>query len=422
MFQVKYSSYLSGEMYIDDHKRKNIVSALIQEMSGRGIKNVELAELTGWSTSKVSKLLSGKQSFTDDDLRVCARALGYTLDPFVDQGVDTRGYDVREFVKSPMQCIDLFLGNDEDHEEEVVSALNLELPLSLLGQLGVRISDYAVRTHISSGYDGDEEDTCSWIKIWNRNTKDSDFSYPVLSLWIDPRRDAFAVLVYLEGSNNSLQQEVAETRINLRGMHNDYDFLMKEDAQHHWLPERILEHTLSFDYWGKDFPFPDEEFFQESLAEIFKDYCDVVWEFRHIDLIPDVAIFGNPNTPVQRMLLKAIAKNTSFPEPVISETLSAQDYRCEIDQNHETFQTAEGHQYAEAVPLIPFEEGVGYGKGVMESANLLCLCPNCAARLRKGTVEDREEMIINLHRSHKKALEEVGIKISLGEILKMYKL
>ena len=422
MFQTTYSSFLSGEMYIDEHMRKNIVLALTQEMAGRGIKNVELAELTGWSTSKVSKLLSGKQAFTDEDLRVWARALGYTLDPFIDQGVDTRGYDVRKFVRAPMQCIDFFLGNDEDHEAEVAAALNLELPLSILGQLGIRASDYAVRTHISSGYNGNEEDTCSWIKIWNRNTKDTEFSYPVFSLWFDPRYEGFAVLVYLEGENNSLPQEVAETRLTLRGMHNDLDFLMKEDANNHWLPERILSRTLSFDYWGKDFPFPDEDFFEESMAEIFKDYCDIVWELKHIDLIPEAAIFGNPSTPVQKMLLKAIAKNVAFPEAIVKETLEKQEYRCEMDQQHVSFETAEGHQYMEAVPLISFEEGVGYGKGIMEGANLLCLCPNCAARLKYGKDEDREEMIIRLHRSHRKSLEEVGIKITLGEILKMYKL
>ena len=126
--------------------------------------------------------------------------------------------------------------------------------------------------------------------------------------------------------------------------------------------------------------------------------------------------------PVQKMLLKAIAKNVVFPEAIVKETLEKQEYRCEMDQQHVSFETAEGHQYMEAVPLISFEEGVGYGKGIMEGANLLCLCPNCAARLKYGKDEDREEMIIRLHRSHRKSLEEVGIKITLGEILKMYKL
>ena len=362
MFQTTYSSFLSGEMYIDEHMRKNIVLALTQEMAGRGIKNVELAELTGWSTSKVSKLLSGKQAFTDEDLCVWARALGYTLDPFIDQGVDTRGYDVRKFVRAPMQCIDFFLGNDEGHEAEVAAALNLELPLSILGQLGIRASDYAVRTHISSGYNGNEEDTCSWIKIWNRNTKDTEFSYPVFSLWFDPRYEGFAVLVYLEGENNSLPQEVAETRLTLRGMHNDLDFLMKEDANNHWLPERILSRTLSFDYWGKDFPFPDEDFFEESMAEIFKDYCDIVWELKHIDLIPEAAIFGNPSTPVQKMLLKAIAKNVAFPEAIVKETLEKQEYRCEMDQQHVSFETAEGHQYVELYLSSPLKKALGMGR------------------------------------------------------------
>lgn len=423
MFQTSFSEYLSDEMYIDDRKRQNIVYALVQEMNGRGIKNVELAELTGWSTSKVSKLLSGKQNFTDDDLRTCARALGYTLDPFIDQGVDTRGYDVRKFVRSPINCIDLFLGNDESHEVEVNASFIYELPLSVLGLLGVRISDYAVRTHITAdAIRGDEEENCSWIKIWNRNIKASDYSYPVLSIWVDSSRDRFAVLVYLDGDSNSLLHEVVEERATLRGVHNNYDFLMKEDASDHWLPEKILSNTLSYDYYGKDSPFPDDASFQEILAEIFKDYCDIVWDLKHIDLIPETAIFSNPVTPVEKMIMKTISKDLSFPNGIVENTLKAHDYCCEIDSSHKTFLTPKGHQFAEAAPLIPFEEGTGYGKGVTDGANILCLCPNCAARLKFGSEEDREEMIIKLYRLHRRALEDAGIKVTLGEILRMHKL
>lgn len=423
MFRESFNSYLGGELLLDDHKRKAVVSSLIQEMNGRGIKNVDLSELTGWSTSKISKLLSGKQTFTDDDLRVWARALGYTLDPFIDQGVDLRGYDIRKYVRGPIDCIDRFCEMDEE-EPEYAAILNIELPLAILGILGVRISDFAVRTHISSGSSNNEEDECSWIKIWNRNTKDPDLSLPVVSLWIDGSRDGFAIIVYLDGDRNDLLQEVAEVRIDMRGMHNDMDFLIKEDAHNHWLPTDIVERTLSFDYWGKDFPEPDEDFFEESLGEVFKDYCDIVWELRHIDLIPGVAIFGEPNTPVQMSLWKALvrASRDAIKKETVEAVLSEHNYKCEIDPNHESFQTAAGHQYVEGVPLIKLDDGLFLGKGIFEAANILCLCPNCAAKLEHGIDEEREEMFIRLHRSHKKALEEVGIKISLGQLLKMYKL
>ena len=416
-----WSRYLCGEMRWSDHKRKNVVSALTQEITSRGIKNVELAELTGWSTAKVSKLLSGRQAFTDDDFRVCARALGYTLDPFVDQAVDTRGYDVTEFVRKPVECLDNFLDVDEE-DDEYASIINVELPLSILGLLGVRVYDYAVRTHVSSGYNGNEEENCSWIKIWNRNTRTQEDPYPVLSLWIDAARDVFSVLVYLEGAKGNQPYGIAELREMVHSANNEYDFLMKEDSDNHWLPGRVLDNVLSFDYWDGGNILPDEGYFQDILAGIFKDYCDIVWELRHMDLIPYAAIFSSQTTPIRKTLLKSLAEDSSFSEKTVRETLSAREYRCEIDASHQTFETADGHQYAEAVPLIPFEDGVGQGKGVMESANVLCLCPNCAARLRHGTNEDREEMVIKLYRSHRKELENVGIRTTLGEILKMYKL
>lgn len=424
MFQSGASRYLCGEMYIDDRKRKNIVTALIQEMMGRGIKNVELAELTGWSTSKVSKLLSGKQIFTDDDLRVCARALGYTLDPFVDQGVDTRGFDIKKYVRFPMQCLEQFLEYEEDREEENEAVLKLELPLSIMGQIGLKATDYSVRTHISTDYYGDEEEICSWIKIWNRNIKNPEESYPVLSIWIDPPRDRFAMLVYLEGESNSVIHEVPETIESLKGIHNQIDFLFKEDADHHWLPDRILERTLSFDYWGKDSPLPDDDFFLESLAEVFKDYCDIVWDLKHIDLIPEASIFNNPDTAtdVQKTISSLLTSNECFTEGVVKECLSSHEYLCEIDNSHVSFETSDGHQYAEVIPLIPFSRIGRYGRNIKGKSNAVCLCPNCAAQLKYGRDEDREEMLIGLHRTHKKELEEAGIKISLGELLKMYKL
>ncbi len=421
MFRESFNDYLTGKINVDEYKLQRIISALRREMDGRGIKNVDLAELTGWSTSKVSKLLSRKQNFTIEDIVVLARSLGYTLDPFMEQGVSLRGYDVKEFVRSPMTCISDYMEGDEN-ESQNAAVLDIELPLSILGALGVRASDYAVRTHVSSGYQGDEEEKCSWIRIWNRNMTYADTAYPVLSLWIDSHRDRFTVIVYLEGEGADIGQVLYETKIKMRGQHNDYDFLMKEDANDHWIPDHVIDRTLSYDYWGKDFPWPDDDFFLESLGEVFKDYCEIVWEFKHIDLIPEVAIFGNPSKQVQIALYMAAIKSCAFSEETATAALQEKNYQCEVDPSHQSFQTAEGHQYAEAVPLISADKGIYFGKGVMDKANVLCLCPNCAAKLSHGTDEEREEMLIELYRDHKKPLEDAGVKITLGQVLKVHDL
>ena len=106
-------------------------------------------------------------------------------------------------------------------------------------------------------------------------------------------------------------------------------------------------------------------------------------------------------------------RNAKFARNVIARS----SYHCCINKEHKSFMTKNGHQYMEVVPIIPFMYGAQYGKAIMSASNAVCLCPNCAAQLKNGCNEDREDILIKLFRKHKDELASKGIEKSLTNIL-----
>ena len=51
-----------------------------------------------------------------------------------------------------------------------------------------------------------------------------------------------------------------------------------------------------------------------------------------------------------------------------------------------------------------------------QAENGACLCPICRAKMRYGTLSDREDMILKLFRKHQKALQEKGIEVTLTQV------
>ena len=119
---------------------KEVRERLNLETTAQGLRNVELADLTGWSTSKVSKITSGRQKVTDDDIRIWARALGYTPDAFLTADFDKRSFKISDHVRNVTDCLEAYLNSDEDDPEHA-AIMNLELPLSIMATLGLKATD-----------------------------------------------------------------------------------------------------------------------------------------------------------------------------------------------------------------------------------------------------------------------------------------
>jgi 5-methylcytosine-specific restriction protein A len=107
---------------------------------------------------------------------------------------------------------------------------------------------------------------------------------------------------------------------------------------------------------------------------------------------------------------------------VAAEALRLADFKCEVDSQHITFiSNAKEKPYVEAHHLIPFGSQDCFKFSLDVTANIVALCPNCHRRLHHGRKLDKAKEIATLFEKRKSRLVEKELRISLGELMMMYK-
>jgi len=94
------------------------------------------------------------------------------------------------------------------------------------------------------------------------------------------------------------------------------------------------------------------------------------------------------------------------------------NYKCAIDESHESFTTRAGIPYMEAHHLIPLCLQDKFNFSLDVDANIVCLCPNCHKKLHYG--KDINDELKLLYESRKDYLKSSGIEVTFGELLKFY--
>ncbi len=423
MFMFFFDNRLSDPFNLSEKEMMGVRERLNMETTAQGLRNVEVADLTGWSTSKVSKITSGKQKLTDDDIRIWSRALGYTPEAFLTEDYDKRSFKLMDHVRNVTDCLSAYLGTDQDDPEHS-AIMNLELPLSIIATLGLRATDYAVRTRadktVKDPVMGNSHTEHSYIRIWNRDTSVKNQMTPELYFCVSPNEDVFAIILYLNrnGTDGVLQ--------NLR---EDYKNILKKEEEGRecfrifsenakdWLPRNVRDGEISSYCCATDI-LPDQAQMTDILTILFREYFEVVWEAKGIDLTPEYFRDASESefSPVE--LYNIISGSASFEPNVVRKVLQTNRYQCEIDPEHKTFTTDSDEQYMEVAPIIPLVYAPHYGKSAMGEANAVCLCPTCHAKLLYGKHEDREDMLMMLFRKHKDTMKKAGIEITTSDLLR----
>lgn len=411
---------------LSEKERESALERLNKETNAQGLRNVELADLTGWSTSKVSKVASGKQKLTDDDIRIWARALGYTPSAFLEPDFDMRSFKIMDHVRSVVDCISAYLNSDEGTPEHD-AIMNYEIPLSILGTLGLKAADYCIRTHhcqsVKDPFAGTTRREVGYIRMWSRGTVSKDESYPELMIWMSPTDNSFAIILYLNRNDadvvlSNLCQTYKDT-LKIDGEdHKRFETFARENKA--CLSRKIVEGEISAYTHSAGDALPDDNLMLQILVELLSDYYELVWQMKGMDLKPKHFKEQDDEEFTAFEQYRIMTGNAQFDSLVEEEILRANRCQCEMNPDHKTFTKQNGSQYMEAIPLIPFGYAGQYGKGIMGVANGLCVCPICRAKLAHGRNEDREEMLMTLYLKHRKALKEANIQVTLSELLHMY--
>ncbi|WP_162055984.1 MrcB family domain-containing protein [Pontibacter pamirensis] len=117
------------------------------------------------------------------------------------------------------------------------------------------------------------------------------------------------------------------------------------------------------------------------------------------------------------------ASSSWIRDPDIAFTaLHEAGFKCENDQNHQTFISAKtGHQFVEAHHLIPMEFQDDFNVSIDVPENIVSLCPNCHRAFHNSITETKTVLIRKFFHLRKELLSSRAIEITEDRIEKYYK-
>lgn len=113
---------------------------------------------------------------------------------------------------------------------------------------------------------------------------------------------------------------------------------------------------------------------------------------------------------------------------ISKQALKYANFKCEFDNNHETFLTSKGIPYMEGHHLIPCTSANSehywskYERNIDCIENIVCLCPTCHRRVHFGSNDEKNTIIRTLYQKQKSSLKTAGIDLSIEELLSLYNL
>ena len=101
-----------------------------------------------------------------------------------------------------------------------------------------------------------------------------------------------------------------------------------------------------------------------------------------------------------------------------NQALAYANYRCEIDNSHETFIAENTHMpYMEGHHALPMKMQNDFNVSLDVYANIVCLCPVCHRRIHHGLKFDRIDMAKRIFDARGERLENSGIVLSSNEFI-----
>jgi 5-methylcytosine-specific restriction enzyme A len=131
-----------------------------------------------------------------------------------------------------------------------------------------------------------------------------------------------------------------------------------------------------------------------------------------LDDFPTIARRGRINQGSRKITVRNKAKGDFV--------LRQQNYKCQVDNSHESFPTPNDLPYMEKHHLISMKYYEEYEKDLDDISNIVSLCPRCHRHIHHGKKDGVGKIIEILYAKQKEALGVAGFKISLEELKSKY--
>lgn len=411
------SEYNSGDAYISEYYDA-VVDGLKVAASAKGLKQSDIAEMTGFGAPKVNKVFKGNQTATADDCRHIARALGCVIRHNPKAKDSLEGY---KFVYQTEGFTALLhkIYEAESFSEACIIA-GYEMVVAILNHLGLDAKDYIIdavnrpRGNKKLFGEGSHDDGLRLMFTHRHIFKDSaSIKFGVM---ISPRNNKIVFGIWCDidqDEDNTYYVNVCRESIDAPIKELE-DYIRFAKANERWIPRQFRDCVVDAIVM-QDEELDDDRDLEVGLETIFRLYCRLIKLQKNID----IAEYNMQDVPSTLDMMFSISDPSSFPPFLEAELLNEHDRVCDVDSDHELFEGADGKAYVEMIPIIPFvpEAFNKYGKALQSSANSAALCPMCAAKLRHGSADVKEEIICNIYSKYKKQLKDAHMDVQLLNLL-----
>jgi len=133
----------------------------------------------------------------------------------------------------------------------------------------------------------------------------------------------------------------------------------------------------------------------------------------------DIIIASNNRRPVT--LNQNTGRNTYKTDPKLkNKVFMDKNYKCEMDEEHQTFKKDNGIIFMEGHHLIPMKAQKDFDINIDRTENIICLCPNCHRQIHYGNRELKKRIFEKLFLERFNSLRDAGVKMIPKEIFEKY--
>lgn len=128
----------------------------------------------------------------------------------------------------------------------------------------------------------------------------------------------------------------------------------------------------------------------------------------------------NPEYKIEKR--KKLIRSFNRSISVINEAKIRDNYTCQYNRKHKTFMTPQNNKFIEVHHMVPLSAQGLFNAKLDALENVICLCPNCHAKIHFSSFDIREKMLSSLFNTKKQDFKRANIDIAISDLRSLYQI